>query len=97
MHAILALTLVLALGQPAAEAAPPPDIILHHGKIVTVDDQFRLAEALAVRGDRIVAVGGNEALCGLAGPRTRQIDLGRQDGPAGADRFAFAPYVVGHV
>ena len=76
MHAILALTIVLAGGQPAPLTAQPPDIILYHGKIVTVDDRFSLAEALAVRGDRIVAVGANEAVRGLAGPRTRQIDLG---------------------
>ena len=50
-------------GRRGHRAAPPPDIILHHGKIVTVNDSFRLAEAMAVRGDRIVAVGDN-ARCG---------------------------------
>ena len=75
MHTIRTLILVLPWLPTAAAAAPPPDIILHHGKIVTVDDQFRLAEAMAVRGDRIVAVGGNNAVLGLAGPQTRQVDL----------------------
>ena len=75
MQAILALTFALACGQPAPESSQPPDVILHHGKIVTVDAQFHLAEAMAVRGDRIVAVGGNETVRGLAGPHTRQIDL----------------------
>jgi predicted amidohydrolase YtcJ len=75
MYAILTATLILASGQPASDAAQAPDVILHHGKIVTVDDRFRLAEALAVRGERIIAVGGNQAVRGLAGPKTRQIDL----------------------
>ena len=75
MYAILVLTLILASGQPASDAAQAPDVILHHGKIVTVDDRFRLAEALAVRGERIITVGGNQAVRGLAGPKTRQIDL----------------------
>ena len=40
----------------------PVDLLLHNGKIVTVDDDFSIAEAVAIRGDRIVAVGGNELL-----------------------------------
>ncbi len=75
MRTILALTLLLVWEPLVSAAATPPDLILHHGKIVTVDDRFRLAEAMAVLGDRIVAVGGNQAVRGLAGPQTRQIDL----------------------
>ncbi|MGA2616171.1 MAG: amidohydrolase family protein [Thermoguttaceae bacterium] len=53
-----------------------PDAVFYHGKIVTVDDRFSLAEALAVRGERIVAVGRDEDVLRLAGPRTRRVDLG---------------------
>ena len=65
---------------PAATAAAPlaptpPDLILHHGKIVTVDPQFRVVEAMAVRGDRILAVGASDEVLGLAGPKTERIDL----------------------
>lgn len=73
-------TMVLALLGgiivPTLVAAQPPDLIVHHGKIVTVDDQFSLAEALAVRGDRLVAVGKNADLLKLAGPDTKLVDVG---------------------
>jgi predicted amidohydrolase YtcJ len=54
----------------------PPDIILSNGKIITVDDRFSIAQAVAVRGDRIVAVGTSQDIARLAGPNTRRIDLG---------------------
>ena len=53
----------------------PADLILSNGKIITVDDQFSIAQAVAVRGDRIVAVGSNADINKLAGPNTRRIDL----------------------
>lgn len=61
--------------QSAIAFGQPPDLILHHGKIVTVDDRFSVAEAMAVRGERIVAVGTNEGVAKLAGPQTKLIDL----------------------
>ncbi len=51
------------------------DTILYNGKILTVDAQSSVAEAVAVSGDRILAVGTNEEVLGLAGPDTLQIDL----------------------
>lgn len=50
-------------------------LILYHGKIVTVDPRFRVVDSIAIRGDRIVAVGAREEVARLAGPETRQIDL----------------------
>jgi len=52
-----------------------PDLILHHGKIITVNQDFDVAEAVAVRGERILAVGRNDEILKLAGPKTRQVDL----------------------
>ena len=52
------------------------DTILTNGKIITVDDRFSIAQAVAIRGDRIVAVGTNQDITRLAGPNTRRIDLG---------------------
>ena len=52
-----------------------PDLILTNGKIVTVDDRFTIAEGIAVRGERIVAVGTSQEMARLAGPGTRQVDL----------------------
>jgi predicted amidohydrolase YtcJ len=65
-----------AIGLSSAHAQQAaPDLILSNGKIITVDDQFRIAEAVAIRGDRIVAVGSNQDITQLAGAGTRRIDL----------------------
>ena len=56
-------------------SAQPADLILHHGKIVTVDAQFHIADSVAIGGDRILAAGTREEVAKLAGPKTRQIDL----------------------
>jgi predicted amidohydrolase YtcJ len=53
----------------------PPDLILSNGKVITVDERFTIAQAVAVRGERIVAVGTNQDIARLAGPNTRRIDL----------------------
>jgi len=67
----------------------PPDIILTNGKIISVDDQFSIAQAVAVRGDRTVAVGTNQDITRLAGPSTRRIDLrGRSVVPGLIDNHA---------
>lgn len=52
-----------------------PDLILYHGKIITVDEKFTVVEALAVSGERIVAVGTNADVVKLAGPKTVKVDL----------------------
>ncbi|TMH83584.1 MAG: amidohydrolase, partial [Betaproteobacteria bacterium] len=52
-----------------------PDLVLYNGKVVTVDSAFSIAQALAIRGDRFVAVGSDDAVRRLAGPATRAIDL----------------------
>src|SRR6266404_1210019 len=54
---------------------PAPDMVLSNGKIITVDERFSIAQAVAVRGERIVAVGTNSEITRLAGPDTRRIDL----------------------
>ena len=73
----------------AQQSAPAPDTILFNGKIITVDDQFSIAQAVAVRGDRIVAVGTNQNIQRLAGPNTQRIDLrGRSVVPGLIDNHA---------
>ena len=54
----------------------PADLVLRGGKIATVDSTFSMAEAVAVRGDSIVAVGKNSDIAPYIGPRTRVIELG---------------------
>src|SRR5579862_5575619 len=63
-----------ALGA-AALLAQPADAIFRNGKIVTVDPEFRVTDSLAIRGDRIVAVGARAEVAKLAGPGTREVDL----------------------
>ena len=70
-----ALALMLSAATPAAAQTPVADTILVNGKIVTVDDRFTVAEALAIRDRRIVAVGSNAEIGKLKGPQTRTIEL----------------------
>lgn len=55
--------------------AGSPTLIVHNGKIVTVDKQFSVAEAMAVEGQTIKAVGLNDEIRRLAGPDTDFLDL----------------------
>ena len=59
----------------AAQPAVRPDLVLYNGRVITVDDTFSIAEAVAIAGDRIVAVGTTAEVRAMAGPSTRQIDL----------------------
>ena len=60
----------------SAAPAGQADLILSNGKIITVDERFTIAQSVAIRGDRVVAVGTNQEITRLAGPSTRRIDLG---------------------
>ena len=53
-----------------------PDLIMHHGKIITADSDFRVAEAVAVKGSRFVAVGSNAYVLTMQGRHTDMVDLG---------------------
>lgn len=66
--------------QQAAAAVPPellsyPNLIVINGKVLTVDSQFTIAEAVAVRDGRILAVGNTDHIRRLAGPATRIVDV----------------------
>ena len=81
---ILILTALFGLTTVLAQ---PADLILHHGKIVTVDPQFHIADSIAIRGDRVIGVGTRSEIGKLAGPNTRQIDLKGKTVLAGSDGF----------
>ncbi len=53
----------------------PADLVFLNGKVITVDSENRIAEAVAVRKGRIVAVGSNEEVRSHIGEGTRIIDL----------------------
>ncbi len=65
----------LLLGSQSASAQSNADMILHNGKILTVDKDFSTAQAVAVTGNKISAVGQNEDVLKAAGPNTQVIDL----------------------
>jgi predicted amidohydrolase YtcJ len=56
--------------------AQPADTALVNGKVLTLDAGATVAEALAVRDGKIVAVGRSTDIRALAGPATRLVDLG---------------------
>src|SRR5262245_46040766 len=68
----IGLLTVLLHGQAPARSA---DLVLRNGKIVTVDETRPVAEALAVAGDIIVAIGPEDEIQRHVGPSTRVIDL----------------------
>ncbi|PYK61476.1 MAG: amidohydrolase [Verrucomicrobia bacterium] len=71
----LAFTCVLpTLLQSFAHAAEA-DLILHGGKVVTVDDRFSIQEAIAIEGGRIVQLGRDSEALKRRGPRTDVVDL----------------------
>ncbi len=82
-----------AAAQPAATR--PADLVLKNGKIITIDGQSSIAQAIAVAGDRIIAVGPDAGMAAHIAPGTRVHDLngravipGLTDGHAHMDREA---------
>ncbi len=71
---VLAVVLACASGVQAANAGEA-DLLLVNGKIVTVDDQFRIVQAVAIKGNRIVAVGKNIDVRKQAAAGAKVIDL----------------------
>ena len=88
-HSSLLLSALLWSTAGAAAAAAPPELILFHGRILTVDSHDSVLEALAVRDGKIVAIGTDREILGLAGPLTRRLDLhGRTATPGLIDSHA---------
>src|SRR5688572_27117064 len=75
-------TLLLALPASAAAQTGLPDaviryadIVLYNGKVLTADEKFTIVEAVAIRDGKFLAVGRNQDVLPLAGPKTEKIDL----------------------
>src|SRR6266540_2843536 len=51
------------------------DLILHNGKVLTADANFRVAEAIAIKDGKVVAVGNNGEILDRATTQTRRLDL----------------------
>lgn len=96
MGPLLRTPLLLALAACSATASTPweanpelgADLVLLHGRIATMDRAHPTATAIAVRGERIVAVGGDAEIMRHVTERTRRIDL--------RGRFAMPGFIEGH-
>ncbi|HEV8149930.1 MAG TPA: amidohydrolase [Gemmatimonadales bacterium] len=65
----------LAMLGPAQQGSEPADLIFRNGRIYTANEQSPRAEAIALKGDKIVYVGKNDGVSRLIGPQTRVVDL----------------------
>ncbi len=72
----------------SSPAPPPASLVLRNGKIVTVSDAKPEAQAIAVQGDTIAAVGTTEEIAAYVGPDTEVVDLGGQ--------LAIPGFIEGH-
>jgi predicted amidohydrolase YtcJ len=90
LAALFAAVLSVSVGADSAAGAElPPQLILFHGRILTVDAQDSIVEALAVRDGKIIAAGKDQDVLRLAGPATQRLDLhGRTATPGLIDSHA---------
>ena len=75
---LLALVMLVSLFPTLALAAEPvaADSVYRNGNIYTVDEAFSTATALAIKGDRLIYVGGEAGVEAFIGPNTKVTDLG---------------------
>ena len=72
---LILLSVLLASFVPFQSGVAPADIVLKNGNVYTADDKTPQAQAIAVKGDRIVFVGTNAAAQKYVGANTRVVDL----------------------
>ena len=73
--AVAGLWLAGCRGKPAEDDAASDAIVFHNGVVLPVDAGFSEHTALAIRGNRVLAVGGYEEVADAAGRGARLIDL----------------------
>src|SRR5258705_2683259 len=89
--AVVLLCLALAVAIPGcapSERTLPADLVLRGGRVVTVDGAVPEAEAIAINGYRIAAVGSNRKIDARVGPETQVIEL--------EGRLAIPGFIEGH-
>ena len=72
---ITAFTTLAAPGPMRAQAPAPADLVLVNGTVLTVDATDSVAQAVAIAGGKIAAVGSNDAIRARVGPSTQVVDL----------------------
>jgi predicted amidohydrolase YtcJ len=74
---LLSLGAFLSDGSALRAAEPPTaDLVIRHAKVITIARDSRIAEAVAIRGDRVLAVGSNQEIARFTGAATRVVDAG---------------------
>src|SRR4051812_36247235 len=73
--ALAASLLLLTFFVPQPQRTEPADIVFKNGNVYTGNDNAARAQAIAVKAERIVFVGTNEAAQKFVGPNTRVVDL----------------------
>ncbi len=84
---VAALALAAACSAPLPDVAPA-DLVLHNGVVITVDDSLPEAQAIAINGHTITAVGNNADIGAYIGDNTEVIDL--------QGRLAIPGFIEGH-
>lgn len=72
---VIALHILAIVANSLQGADEPADLLLHNGRIVTVDETFSIQQAIAIRGDRVLQVGTNDAILRRRGATTTMVDL----------------------
>lgn len=67
---LLAVLILVSCEKAEEDLRAPVDTILHNAKVITIDAGLAIASAVAISGDSIVAVGGEELLSEYAGENT---------------------------
>ena len=75
MYLIFAIFVIFSASQQVDAQAVEADMILINGKVVTVDKDFSIKQAIAVKNGWIVAVGTNADIQKFAGKKTQVMDL----------------------
>jgi hypothetical protein len=76
MHGLAHAALLLALpGAPLVAQQAPADIVLRGAKVYTANDKQAKAQAVAIKGDKIVFVGSDNDARKFTGPTTRVVEL----------------------
>ncbi len=70
------ISLLALVGIAAVAQTPPADVIVTNAHVYTVNPQQKWADAIAIRGDKIVAVGDTAKIEGYRGAATKVIDAG---------------------
>ena len=90
---ICALFMIISTRVVAAESDPKlsdnfADLVLTGGTVATVDEEMSIAEAIAIRGSRIIALGPTSEISRFVGPTTVAIDL--------EGKFVMPGFIEGH-